>query len=307
VIADDVVLDVEGMESGYGEAKILHGVTMAVRKGTIVTVMGPNGSGKSTFVKTVVGIVRHAAGATQCRARDGTIVDITKFQPHQLAAMGVAYVPQLANVFADMSVMENLQLGALPLKGRPAEASARIEAVLEGFPVVRARLRERAGTLSGGQRQMLAMARALVPDPHLLLLDEPSAGLQPDVVDVVFDKIREFRNHGVSVLIVEQKARQSLAFSDYAYILDMGRNRYEGAGDEILHDRRSSTSTSAAGGSSSSRWPPSRSRSSAATIPTGSTRASRRDPAGPLRRPPDRPHGLHRRRRPGPAEPAPGP
>jgi neutral amino acid transport system ATP-binding protein len=236
MIAEDVVLNVEGMESGYGDARILHGVSMSVRKGTIVTIMGPNGSGKSTFVKTIVGIVRHTAGATQCRARDGKTVDITKFQPYQLAAMGVAYVPQLANVFADMSVMENLQLGALPLRGRPAEASARIEAVLDGFPVVRARLRERAGTLSGGQRQMLAMARALVPNPHLLLLDEPSAGLQPDVVDTVFEKIRDFRTHGVSVLIVEQKARQSLAFSDYAYILDMGRNRYEGKGSEVLND-----------------------------------------------------------------------
>jgi ABC-type branched-subunit amino acid transport system ATPase component len=236
MIAEDVVLDVEGMESGYGEALILHGVSMSVPRGAIVTVMGPNGSGKSTFLKTVVGLVRHTAGTTQCRGRDGGVVEITRFQPYQLAAMGVSYVPQLANVFADMSVMENLQLGALPLKSRPGEASARIEAVLEHFPVIRGRLRERAGTLSGGQRQMLAMARALIPDPYLLLLDEPSAGLQPDVVDVVFDKIREFRSHGVSILIVEQKARQSLAFSDYAYILDMGRNRYEGQGDELLHD-----------------------------------------------------------------------
>ena len=236
MIGDDVILQVDGMESGYGEALILHGVTVSVKNGTIVTVMGPNGSGKSTFLKTVFGLVRHTAGVTQCRARDGHLVDITRSRPYELAAMGVGYVPQLANVFSDMSVQENLQLGALPLKGRPADASARIEAVLEHFPVVRERLNRRAGTLSGGQRQMLAMARALVPDPRLLLLDEPSAGLQPDVVDVVFEKIKEFRANGVSVLIVEQKARQSLAFSDYAYVLDMGRNRHEGPGIEVLHD-----------------------------------------------------------------------
>jgi ABC-type branched-subunit amino acid transport system ATPase component len=134
-----------------------------------------------------------------------------------------------------MSVLENLQLGALPL-GDGGTAKQRIEAVLEDFPVVRDRLGKRAGTLSGGQRQMLAMARALVPDPTLLLLDEPSAGLQPDVVDAIFAKIRECSAQGLSVLIVEQKARQSLSFSDYGYVLDMGQNRYEGPGSDLASD-----------------------------------------------------------------------
>ena len=195
-----------------------------------MTIMGPNGSGKSTFLKTVVGLVRHLAGRTHICGRDGRPVDITRLKPYQLPALGLSYVPQTANVFADMSVLENLQLGGLPLTGGPAEFQRRLAAVLEIFPVVSARLRSRAGTLSGGQRQMLAMARALITDPVLLLLDEPSAGVQPDVVDAIFAKIREFSRNGLSVLIVEQKARQSLTFSDYAYVLEMGRNRFEGTG-----------------------------------------------------------------------------
>jgi ABC-type branched-chain amino acid transport systems, ATPase component len=237
VIPDDVTLQVEGLESGYGEIRILHGVTISVRKGTIVTVMGPNGSGKSTFLKTVVGLLKASAGTSTFRTRDGRVVEISRTRPYHLAAMGMTYVPQLANVFADMTVLENLQLGALPLKTPSKEVRERIEAVLEDFPVVRERLPKRAGTLSGGQRQMLAMARALIPNPNLLLLDEPSAGLQPDVVDTVFAKIREFSDRGVSVLIVEQKARQSLAFSNYAYVLDMGRNRHEGTGAQLLADQ----------------------------------------------------------------------
>jgi ABC-type branched-subunit amino acid transport system ATPase component len=235
MIEDDVILHAQAVESGYGDALILRGVNVLVRRGKIVTVMGPNGSGKSTLLKTVVGLVRHRAGRTVIRSRSGEAVDITAVRPYQLGKLGLSYVPQVANIFADMSVLENLQLGALPL-GDGGAARQRIEAVLEDFPVVRDRLGKRAGTLSGGQRQMLAMARALVPGPSLLLLDEPSAGLQPDVVDTIFAKIREFSAHGVSILIVEQKARQSLSFSDYGYVLDMGRNRYEGLGSDLASD-----------------------------------------------------------------------
>lgn len=234
MIADDVALQSEAVEAGYGDARILHGVTIKVRKSTIVTIMGPNGSGKSTLLKTVVGLLRHVAGRTIIRGRDGQPVDITRLKSYQLPALGLSFVPQSANVFADMSVLENLQIGGLTLSGGPAEFQRRIAAVLELFPVVRERLRSRAGTLSGGQRQMLAMARALITDPVLLLLDEPSAGVQPDFVDAIFAKVREFSQSGLSVLIVEQKARQSLAFSEYAYVLEMGRNRFEGTGQELL-------------------------------------------------------------------------
>jgi ABC-type branched-subunit amino acid transport system ATPase component len=236
VIADGLILHSEGVASGYGDAKILHGVNIKVEKGAFVTVMGPNGSGKSTLLKTVVGLVRHQAGATTIRGRDGQAVDITRARPYTLGALGLSYVPQMANVFTDMSVLENLQLASLSVLGGRQAFQGRLETVLEYFPVVRERLSSRAGTLSGGQRQMLAMARALIPDPVLLLLDEPSAGLQPDLVDTVFNKIREFSTLGLSVLMVEQKARQALEFSDYAYVLEMGRNRFEGAGPALAAD-----------------------------------------------------------------------
>jgi ABC-type branched-subunit amino acid transport system ATPase component len=236
MIADDLALESQGVESGYGDARILHGVSVRVRKSAIVTIMGPNGSGKSTYLKTVVGLVRHTAGRTVIRARDGRPVDITGAKAYDLPALGLSYVPQTANVFADMTVLENLQLGGQTLAGGTPEFQRRLEAVLELFPVVAQRLGSRAGTLSGGQRQMLAMARALTADPVLLILDEPSAGVQPDFVDAIFAKIREFSSVGLSVLIVEQKARQSLSFSDYAYVLEMGRNRFEGTGRQLLHD-----------------------------------------------------------------------
>jgi ABC-type branched-subunit amino acid transport system ATPase component len=235
MIPDDVVLQTEGVQSGYGDAIIVRGVSIIAKKGTIVTVMGPNGSGKSTLLKTIVGLLAHRAGRTLVRARSGEVTDITRKRPYELGKLGVSYVPQVANVFADMSVLENLQMGTLPL-ANPADASRRLEAVLEVFPVVRERLKSRAGTLSGGQRQMLAMARALICDPTLLLLDEPSAGLQPDIVDAVFAKIKDFSKLGVTILIVEQKARQSLSFSDYGYVLDMGQNRYEGTGSKLAND-----------------------------------------------------------------------
>ena len=232
----NIVLKSEGVQAGYGDALILHGVTIEVKEGDFVTIMGPNGSGKSTFLKTVVGLVKHRTGSTQIRARDGGMTDITRAKPYALSALGMGYVPQSANVFVDMSVLENLQLGGLGLDGGKARFDQRLEEVLDNFPVVRQRLDSRAGTLSGGQRQMLAMARALMAAPQLLLLDEPSAGIQPDLVDSIFAKIRELTTQGLSVLMVEQKARQALEFSDYAYVLEMGRNRFEGTGQALVND-----------------------------------------------------------------------
>jgi ABC-type branched-subunit amino acid transport system ATPase component len=147
--------------------------------------------------------------------------------------MGLAFVPQLSNVFTDLSIRENLEIGGFPLRGNEDE---RMDRVLGHFPILRERLSQRAGTLSGGQRQMLALGRALMSDPHLLVLDEPSAGLAPTVVDEVFEQIRSINASGITVLIVEQKARQCLAISDYGYVLDMGQNRYEGPGKQLLHD-----------------------------------------------------------------------
>jgi neutral amino acid transport system ATP-binding protein len=236
MIADDIVLRSRGVEAGYGDATILYGVDIEVKKGAFVTVIGPNGSGKSTLLKTIVGLVRHKAGQTEIRRRDGAVLDVSDVKPYALAALGVSYVPQLANIFLDMSVLENLQLAGVSLPSGRRHFDERLEAVLQNFPVVGERLSSRAGTLSGGQRQMLAMAKALIPNPVLLLLDEPSAGLQPDLVDAIFAKIRQFSTTGVSVLMVEQKARQALEFSDYAYVLEMGRNRFEGKGADLASD-----------------------------------------------------------------------
>lgn len=233
---ETTILMSEGLVAGYGDARILHGVTIRVDRGTIVTIIGPNGSGKSTYLKTVVGLVRHREGRTRFRDRAGAHHDITKARPYALPRLGISYVPQMANVFADMSVMENLQLGGLPIAGDKGLVRQRIAAVLEQFPVLARRMSDRAGALSGGQRQMLAMARAIVPDPSLLVLDEPSAGIQPDLVDDVFAAIRGFATAGVSVLLVEQKARQALELSDYAYVLEMGRNRFEGPGPKLAED-----------------------------------------------------------------------
>jgi len=235
VLEEGLALACTEVEAGYGDARILNGVSIRVPRGKVVTVIGPNGSGKSTLLKVIVGLVPHWKGTTEMRSRDGTVRGISAARPYQLPGLGLAYVPQMANVFADMSVLENLQLGAIPL-GSAGEARSRIEAVLDRFPVLRKRVGSRAGTLSGGQRQVLAIGRALVSNPAILLLDEPSAGIQPDLVDEIFADIAGLSREGLSILLVEQKARQALEFSDFAYVLEMGRNRFEGTGAALASD-----------------------------------------------------------------------
>jgi ABC-type branched-subunit amino acid transport system ATPase component len=222
------LLEAVDLRAGYGELEILHDVSLAVPPGGFVSVIGPNGAGKSTLLKAIYGLVDTRGGAVRFEGRD-----VTARRPHELTRLGLNYVPQLDNVFPNMSVLENLEIGAVPLDGGPAE---RIEAVLETFPVLKARRRQRAGTLSGGERQMLALARALMPAPRLLLLDEPSAALAPAVVDALFERLEAVNRAGIAVLMVEQNARRSLSLCDYGYVLDMGRNRFEGPGRELLHD-----------------------------------------------------------------------
>ncbi|MGH3091876.1 MAG: ABC transporter ATP-binding protein [Gaiellaceae bacterium] len=222
------LLEAVDLCAGYGELEILHDVSLAVPPGGFVSVIGPNGAGKSTLLKAIYGLVDTRGGAVHFEGRD-----VTARRPHELTRLGLNYVPQLDNVFPNMSVLENLEIGAAPLDGGPAE---RIEAVLETFPLLKARRRQRAGTLSGGERQMLALARALMPAPRLLLLDEPSAALAPAVVDGLFEQLEAINRAGIAVLMVEQNARRSLALCDYGYVLDMGRNRFEGPGRELLHD-----------------------------------------------------------------------
>jgi ABC-type branched-subunit amino acid transport system ATPase component len=221
---------VRGLVAGYGEVNILHGVAIDVPEDGFVSVVGPNGAGKSTLLKAIYGQVPPRAGTVTLRRGDETR-DVTGLPPHRLTAAGMNYVPQLENVFPSLSVLENLEIGATT---RRKELTERLERTWETFPLLRQRRRQRAGTLSGGERKLLAVARALISDPHVLLLDEPSAGLAPQAVDVLFAKLKEVQALGIAILVVEQNARRSLSLSDYGYVLDMGRNHFEGTGAELL-------------------------------------------------------------------------
>jgi branched-chain amino acid transport system ATP-binding protein/neutral amino acid transport system ATP-binding protein len=226
------VLSVQGLRAGYGEQDILHEISLDVPAGSFVSVIGPNGAGKSTLLKAIYGLVRPRSGTIAFRSESGEH-QIAGWKPYRLTRLGLNYVPQLANVFPNMTVFENLELGA---RVTGAEAKSRVAHMIEMFPLLGERRRARAGTLSGGQRQMLALARALVTDPRVILLDEPSAGLAATVVDELFERLAEINRAGTAILLVEQNARRSLAMSDYGYVLDMGRNRFEGNGKALVDD-----------------------------------------------------------------------
>ena len=227
------VLKVSGVRAGYGDEDVLRGVSIEVPRGTIVAIIGPNGSGKSTLLKVIYGLVPAREGRLTLIDREGRERDLAGLRTNEITAHGVNMVPQLANVFPEMSVLENLEIGALPIKHRFAQ---QLEAVLAALPLLSGMLHKRAATLSGGQRQMLAVGRALMSDPHLLILDEPSAGLAPKVQDEVFAKVRSINALGVSVLMVEQRARQCLAIANHGYVLEQGRNRLQGPAQQLLAD-----------------------------------------------------------------------
>ena len=224
------VLRTEGLVAGYvPEVNILNGVDLDLHDGEIVTIVGPNGAGKSTLIKTVFGLLVAREGRVLLRGED-----IAGRKPHDISRSGLSYVPQLDNVFPSLTIEENLGLGALARKG--TDAGERTQRMYELFPRLGERRKQVAGTMSGGERQMVAMARALMPDPEVLLLDEPSAGLAPAFVDAIFEKVVEVNESGVTVLMVEQNARRALAMSTRGYVLDLGRNRFEGPGSELLED-----------------------------------------------------------------------
>jgi neutral amino acid transport system ATP-binding protein len=226
------VLEIRDLVAGYSpELDILSGVSIRVLAGEIVTVVGPNGAGKSTLMKAVIGLLAPRTGRVSLRD-----TDITGRPPHEIVRLGVGYVPQRENVFESMSVMENLELGSLGPRG--LNGTARIEELFRLFPRLGERRRQIVGTMSGGERQMVAMARALTPNPEILLLDEPSAGLAPMFVEAVFRQVTEINAAGVSILMVEQNARAALALSHRGYVLDLGRNAFEGPGPQLLADPR---------------------------------------------------------------------
>jgi branched-chain amino acid transport system ATP-binding protein len=220
-----VMADLKG---GYGDADILHGVSLEVDAGEIVVIVGPNGAGKSTALKAVFGLVK---------VRGGSIVfadeNLTGRRPDQIVQAGISFVPQTENVFPSLSVEENLDMGAYL---RDGDIKAQKEKVFTLFPPLKEKRRQAAGTLSGGQRQMVAMGRALMLDPRLLLVDEPTAGLSPLFMDQIFEILKAINRTGVAILMVEQNAKQALAIADRGYVLATGQNRHHGTGRELLDD-----------------------------------------------------------------------
>ena len=220
------LLEASGIVAGYGQTEILHGVSITVDQGEVVTIIGPNGCGKSTLMKAIVGLVQVRTGSVTFQG-----ADISSRPPKQIVRAGLCYVPQTNNVFPSLTIRENLEMGAFL---RDDGYDGRIEEMYELFPDLTAHPGQKAGSLSGGQRQMLAIARALMLDPVLLLLDEPSAGLSPAMMNIVFDRIRHINQTGVALLLVEQNARDALQMSDRGYILVAGEKRLEDTGKDLL-------------------------------------------------------------------------
>lgn len=221
------ILEANDITAGYTrEVDILNNVSIRVKTGKIVSVIGPNGAGKSTLLKTIFGILKPTNGSVTLKDED-----ITGLKPDRVAKRGISYVPQVDNVFPSMTIQENLEMGAFI---RSDDFSQRIEEIYELFPVLGERRKQKAGQLSGGQRQMVAMGRALMLDPQVLLLDEPSAGLSPILVSSIFEKIIEINETGVSMIIVEQNAREALKMADHGYVLAMGKNVLDDTGEALL-------------------------------------------------------------------------
>ncbi|MGE3540721.1 MAG: ABC transporter ATP-binding protein [Candidatus Tectimicrobiota bacterium] len=220
------LLEVQHLTVGYGSRPVLHDVSLQVEGEEMVAIVGPNGAGKSTLMKTVAGLLRPQAGTILLAGQP-----LTHLRPPHIVRAGVCYVPQTDNVFASLTVEENLDVGALLQRG---DSRARKAAMYALFPDLHSKRKARAGTLSGGQRQMLAMARALMLTPRLLLLDEPTAGLAPLMVGLMFEKIVEIQRTGVAILLVEQNARQALQRAQRGYVLVMGQNRSTGTGPALL-------------------------------------------------------------------------
>ncbi|TDC46052.1 ABC transporter ATP-binding protein [Actinomadura sp. KC345] len=227
--APEPLLVAEKVVSGYiPDINILNGCDLTLAKGEVVAVIGPNGAGKSTLVKTMFGLIPVRSGEIRLKGSS-----ITNRTAHELVSRGVGYVPQTQNVFPSLSVEENLEMG---LYLRPKLWNERFAFVCEVFPLLGERRKQKAGALSGGERQMVAMGRALMMDPSVLMLDEPTAGLSPKFQDEVFEQVKQINASGVSIVMVEQNARHCLQISDRGYVLDQGRNAYTGTGEELLRD-----------------------------------------------------------------------
>jgi len=220
------ILSIKSLSGGYGGVDILHNVSLTVETGEIVVMIGPNGAGKSTAMKSIFGLIKISGGQVLFNN-----IDLTGKAPEKIVATGISYVPQTQNIFVTLSVKENLEMGAFILK---SDISDRLTRVYDMFPALKEKQKQSAGTLSGGQRQMVAIGKAMMLDPELLLLDEPTAGLSPSLQNDVLETVTEINKSGVSVLMVEQNARQALNVADRGYIFVDGKIRSEGPADQLL-------------------------------------------------------------------------
>ena len=222
------ILEIENLEAGYGNFLVLTDVSMSVDEGQIVCMIGPNGAGKSTVFRCIYGLIRPSGGEIRFRNED-----ITDLSQRELLNRKMAYVLQRDSVFRDMTIRENLEMGAFTAP-RDFDVDSRIDEMYEMFPILEERRNQKAKTLSGGQRQMLEFARGLMLEPEMLLLDEPTAGLAPKIIDQVFEKIQEINDRGVTILMIEQNIKTAVRYSDYAYVLENGQTRFHGPADTIL-------------------------------------------------------------------------
>jgi len=226
------ILRVENLVAGYGKLTIVQNISLTVNEGDFIAIVGPNGSGKSTLVKSIFGLTT---------IFEGTIIfdgaNITSQKPENIARAGLGYVPQVSNIFADMTVTENLELGAISSRGNGGERRRVLERVLRLFPDLSPKSRAKASSLSGGQRQMLAVARVLMAEPKLLILDEASAGVAPIVAELLFQKLVEMHELGLTLILVEQNARKALSIAERGVVLVQGKKAFEGSPEEISHDK----------------------------------------------------------------------
>jgi branched-chain amino acid transport system ATP-binding protein len=228
----DAILDVQNLVGGYGKMTILNGTTFSVPRGSITTIIGPNGAGKSTVFKAIFGLLKLREGKIVFKGRD-----VTGLSQRALLAAGICYVPQGRNIFAELSVRHNIELGAVAAE-RDIDLAARIEAALEKFPVLRRKANQQASTLSGGEQKQLEIARGLLLNPALVLIDEPSIGLSPLMVQQTFTILKELRCCGVTILLIEQNARSALEISDFGIVLELGQTRLVDKAERILNDPR---------------------------------------------------------------------
>lgn len=223
------IIEVNGLAAGYVKGlNILQGIDLVIKESEIISIIGPNGAGKSTLLKAIMGLIPISGG--RLYVNNTQIINV---KSHELVKKGIGYVPQVLNVFPTLTVEENLEIG---LWTKNKDTRENKKEIFEMFPILFTKKREKAGNLSGGQRQLLALGRALISKPNVLLLDEPSAGLSPIAIDEVFKSIKEINNEGVSILLVEQNAKRALSFCDRGYVLDQGKNSYTGSGKDLLDD-----------------------------------------------------------------------